>query len=476
MAESSRCAVVWFRRGLRVDDHRALRAAVDSGRPILPLFILDRRMLDDSGIAPARIAFLFEGLRALDARLQELGARLIVREGDPARVLGALASEGRIAEVHHGTETEPWGAHRDGVVADVLRAAGVRVIRHEDHLVRPAGSIRTEAGLPYRVFTPFRRAWSRTPFDVPLDPPASISMAMGFDSLPLPEPVRASGARVPAGEVAGMARWRTFLVDGLSAYDEARDFPARSATSGLSPHLKFGMVSPRRLVREALSCSADAASGGASGAATFVSELCWRDFYHHVLAAFPQVAEGCFRPEFDALPWENDETLWRAWEAGSTGYPIVDAAMRELAATGSMHNRARMIVASFLSKDLLVDWRHGERHFMAHLIDGDLAANNGGWQWAAGTGTDAQPWFRIFNPVAQGERFDPDGSYVRGWVPELGKVPSKRVHCPWLLSAAEQSWIGLRLGIDYPAPVVNHARQRERALALYRSVASGGAA
>jgi deoxyribodipyrimidine photo-lyase len=280
--------------------------------------------------------------------------------------------------------------------------------------------------------------------------PLPAAASLGVDTaVPLP----------PAGEAAARARLREFAQRRLTGYAEHRDFPGRAGTSGLSPYLKLGAVSIREVYA--------ATTGRSTSARTFTSELAWRDFYQQLLFHHPNLERQAFRPEMRGLAWENDRRLFRAWQDGETGYPIVDAAMRQLRATGWMHNRARMIVASFLTKDLLIDWRWGERHFMRELIDGDLAANNGGWQWAASTGTDAQPWFRIFNPTLQGERFDPDGDYVRHWVPELAEVPARWIHCPWQLPAAEAGKIGVAPGRSYPERIVRHEDRRPMALAMY---------
>jgi deoxyribodipyrimidine photo-lyase len=328
-----------------------------------------------------------------------------------------------------------------------------------------------KAGEPFVVYTPFRRACEAielsrplpavtrlTAHDLPQRPLATLAR-LGFE-----EP---AAERWPGGATAARRRLARFIAHGLERYAAARDFPAVPAISRLSADLRFGTLSPRTVAWAALETAGGRRSLRPS-VEKFVSELRWRDFYAHVLWHFPHCETGAFRREYDDLRWEGERAHVERWQQGHTGYPIVDAGMRELLATGFMHNRVRMIVASFLTKDLLLDWRLGERHFMRHLVDGDLASNNGGWQWAAGTGTDAQPYFRIFNPVLQGRRFDPEGAYVKRWVPELAQVPAGHLHAPWEAPPLELAAAGVTLGKDYPAPIVDHAVQRERALDMYK--------
>jgi deoxyribodipyrimidine photo-lyase len=337
--------------------------------------------------------------------------------------------------------------------------------------------VATKEGKPFVVYTAFRRACEALPLSEPLprvrrlaahDLPRSTLASLGelgFSTTQTPW---------PGGTKAAKQRLRRFLSRGLARYEDGRDHPADPATARLSADLKFGTLSPRTVTSAVIAAARE--DGRLRPAAEkFVSELRWRDFYAHVLWHFPHVEHGAFRPEYDALAWGGTQAWFQAWCAGRTGYPIVDAGMRELAVTGFMHNRVRMIVASFLTKDLLLDWRRGERWFMNHLVDGDLASNNGGWQWAAGTGTDAAPYFRIFNPVSQGMRFDPDGAYVRQWVPELSRLADESVHRPWETPPLILAEAGLTLGEDYPERVVDHAEQRERALAMYAEVKSAAA-
>jgi deoxyribodipyrimidine photo-lyase len=367
-------------------------------------------------------------------------------------------------------------------VETALRQGGVGVQRFHDRLLVPPGFALTREGKPYTVYTPFRRACERLPrgdafarverfaaHELPSPPLASLP-ALGFAE---PEVTP-----WPGGETHAHRRLRRFVGGtggepgaGLARYATDRDFPARPGTSRLSADLKFGTIGIRRVAHTVL----DAANDDprlAPQADRYLEELRWRDFFTHVLFHFPEVETRAFRAGMDALSWTGSDLEFDAWCAGRTGYPIVDAGMRELAATGFMHNRVRMIVASFLTKDLLIDWRRGERWFMTHLVDGDLASNNGGWQWTAGTGTDAAPWFRILNPVLQGERFDPDGTYVRRWCPELARVPDAHLQRPWEAPEAALAAAGVTLGETYPAPIVDHADRRERALEMYSAATS----
>jgi deoxyribodipyrimidine photo-lyase len=350
-------------------------------------------------------------------------------------------------------------------VSEALAAAGIRAQAWKDQVLFEESEILTGQRRPFTVFTPYARVWRARKPAATTGMPRLPPLPEGFDPATVPLPAAdalgftSDTTLPPPGEKAAHTRLRDFVRNDLAGYAERRDFPGQAGTSGLSPYLRFGAVSIRTVHAATAGC------GG--GAKVFTTELAWRDFYQQILFHHPNAERQAFKPAMRALAWENDRTLFAAWQRGETGYPIVDAAMRQLRATGWMHNRCRMIVASFLTKDLLIDWRWGERHFMRELVDGDLAANNGGWQWAASTGTDAQPWFRIFNPTAQGERFDPEGDYVRHWVPELAGVPTRWIHQPWDLPAAEATRAGVRLGKTYPTRVVLHDERRPRALAMY---------
>jgi len=462
-----RVALHWFRNDLRLADNRALAQACAGADRLAPVFVFDERLLAAASMGAPRLRFLRESLDALAEELARRGSRLFVRRGDPRVCIPALARELRAGLVSWNRDASPYARRRDAAVRSALEAEGVRVVSCKDRSVFEAGELRTREGRPYTVYTPFRRAWRRRyqeegsaePPPLRLPPPPR-GVAAG--ALPTAAALGARGdeRELPkAGEAAARRRLRSFLSRAAGDYAARRDFPALDATSRLSPYLRFGALSVRSCFREAREAAADSAPA-ARGIAKWLDELVWREFYAAILESFPHVLRGAFRPEYDRLRWNDDEAGFRAWCEGRTGFPFVDAAMRQLRDTGWMHNRARMVVASFLAKDLLIDWRRGERFFMQRLVDGDPASNDGGWQWAASTGTDAQPYFRIFNPIAQGERFDPDGAYVRRYVPELRGLRGAAVHRPWDAPRASRR--------DYPPPLVDHAERREQALARYR--------
>nr|WP_309685011.1 deoxyribodipyrimidine photo-lyase [Armatimonas sp.] len=453
-------ALVWFRRTLRLDDNNSLLTALADSASVIPVFVLDPMILSHPDTGARRVAFLYNGLRALDAALRERGSYLVLRHGNPTEELGRLAEESGATALYYSQEYEPAGRARDARVCTALRLESNACL---DHLLSEPESVKTKTGTPYTVFTPYFRVWQEQAFAVPRSTPERIPTPPGIATEPLPT----GSTAFPSGELAALAQLTAFRHTALSHYDTGREFPAEPGTSQLSAYLKFGMLSPRRALE------ATRQQPKSAGRDAWIRQLAWRDFYYQILWHFPHVTTGCFRPPFDTIAWHNDEALFAAWQRGETGYPIVDAGMRQLTQTGWMHNRVRMIVASFLTKDLLCDWRLGESYFMQQLLDGDQAANNGGWQWAAGTGTDAQPYFRIFNPVSQGEKFDPEGVYVKRWCPELKPIPPKWVHKPWELSVNEQAAVHCVLGRDYPTRIVEHSEQRTRALALYKSLNCG---
>jgi deoxyribodipyrimidine photo-lyase len=479
VAQTNRTSLYWFRRSLRLDDNRALLAAVSSSEAVVPVFILDPAILTDASTGAARVRFLLESLTVLDGGLRACGGRLIIRCGQPVAEIERLVAETGASALYFSRDYEPYSRIRDAAVERACADAGIAVFTESDHLLSEPGEIVTQAGTPYTVFTPYRRVWSSLRPDSPLPAPERITVPEAVRSEALPSapgavgPLEIGGQKALArgGETAARAHLDRFLNEALAGYAVERDYPANPGTSQLSAYLKFGVISVRRIADEVRRRRAQ--SEAANGAEIFLSELCWRDFYYQILSNFPQVAEGAFRPAYNTIQWDNNEENFRAWCEGRTGYPFIDAAQRQLNREAWMHNRARMATASFLTKDLNCDWRWGERYFMQNLVDGDLAANNGGWQWAAGTGTDAQPYFRIFNPVTQGEKFDPNGDYVRRYVPELARVPVKFIHRPWELRRAEQEAIGCVIGRDYPRPIVDHAAAREKTLALYRAAAEG---
>ncbi|HEY9497387.1 MAG TPA: deoxyribodipyrimidine photo-lyase [Intrasporangium sp.] len=450
-------SLLWFRRDLRTCDHPALRAAVDAGTSVLPVFVLDPRLLAPDRPRSRR---LVASVRAL---ADSLDGRLVVRTGDPVEVIPGLAREVGAERVHVTRETTPFGRRRDAAVASALSTDGRRLITTGTPYAAEPGLVVTQSGEPYRVFTPFARAWRAHGSPPPVPPPRRVTWFDGdVGSVALPGGSAIGAHGDGAGELAARQKWIDFLADGrLGGYDRDRDRPDLDATSRMSIPLKYGEIHPRTLL-------ADVAShpeGGTSGAATFVTELAWREFYADVLWHRPDSAWQDLRPELTDLAYDSapeSDRLVEAWREGRTGYPLVDAGMRQLLAEGWMHNRLRMVTASFLTKDLHVWWPIGARHFLDHLLDGDIASNNHGWQWVAGTGTDAAPYFRVFNPVRQARRFDPAGDYVRRWVPELAHVAGAAVHEPWLHGNGYVN--------GYPRRVVNHDDERREALARYELV------
>ena len=462
--------LVWFRRDLRDFDHAALAGALGAHREVHCAFLFDTEILEAlASRADARVTFIWESVRELDATLAARGGGLHVLHGRAREEIPRLARELGVGAVHANRDYEPAAIARDEEVAARLRAAGIAFQTYKDQVVFERDEVLTQDGRPFSVFTPYRAAWMKALDRCPPAPhgPRVPGARLAPASAPLPPLERLGFVRRPPAVAPGMsggARALAAFRARLRDYAAMRDFPAAEATSGLSVHLRFGTVSIRELVGLAR-------RRRRSGGAAWLSELAWREFFFAVLAARPDVVEHAFRPAYDALPWEDDDAGWQAWCHGRTGYPLVDAAMRELEARGTMHNRLRMLTASFLVKHLGIDWRRGERHFAARLLDYDLAANNGNWQWCASTGCDAQPYFRILNPVLQSRRFDPEGLYMRRWMPELALVAPERLHAPWEMSAAEQRAARCVIGREYPFPIVAHQAARRRALERYRAVA-----
>jgi deoxyribodipyrimidine photo-lyase len=474
----------WFRKDLRLEDNTALAAARDAARGnVVPVYISEPTILARPDMAATRMRFVLDALHDLETAIAERGGRLLIRHGDAATELLRLCRETGADAVAWNDEYEPDLLARDAAVARALESAGIGVRRAHDRFLVAPGAVRNAAGEPFVVYTPFRKA--SEPHPVAAEAPAVTAFAdPGVASRRLATladlGMSTEQQHWPSGAAAARRALDSFLETALFDYVPGRDALAADGTSRLSPHLRFGTISPRQ-VFWAVSTALESAGRGAGAEARksvehYISELRWRDFYGHVLYHFPHVVERSFRPAYDAIRWRDDDDAFDAWCAGRTGYPVVDAAMRQLAETGWMHNRGRMIVASFLTKDLLLDWRRGERWFMNHLVDGDPASNNGGWQWAAGTGTDAQPYFRIFNPVLQGKKFDPEGDYVRRWVPELARAPKGWIHEPWAATPLERAEAGITLGDTYPHPICDHAERREAALRLYAEARDAAAA
>jgi len=490
-------ALVWFRRDLRIDDHPALAAATQAAHEVWCVFVLDRPILDALPRADRRVEFIRDSLVDLNGQLHALGGahgrggvQLIVRHGTASDEIPALARQLQVDAVYTHHDDEPAALARDALVRQRLLDLGVRLLSAKDHVVFERREVMTGGGTPYGVFTPYKNAWLKALRPGTLAPHPST--AHGHALAPLPpgcaspwagghavpelaefgfEPTDLARLALPAGTRGGEALLDDFL-DRIDDYDRLRDFPGKKGPSYLGPHLRFGTLSIRRLAQLAL----DRVQGGSTGAQTWLSELIWRDFYHQVMHHHPHVIGHAFRPDCDDIVWETGpeaDARFAAWCEGRTGYPVVDAGMRQLLRSGYMHNRLRMITASFLVKDLGLDWRRGEAWFALHLNDFDLAANNGGWQWAASTGCDAQPWFRIFNPVTQSERFDPSGHFIRRYVPEIAALPDKLIHAPWKAKPLDLQAADVRLDVNYPRPCVDHEVARQKTLARFGARGTG---
>ncbi|MCB0366812.1 MAG: deoxyribodipyrimidine photo-lyase [Bdellovibrionaceae bacterium] len=462
-------SLVWFRRDLRLQDHRALSEACRQSKQVYVVFVLDTNILNRlSEKQDRRVAFIHEALVDLDKGLMSHGGRLIVLHGNPIELIPQLAQELAVEAVFTNEDYEAYAKTRDHQVAKALHNLGVDWHSFKDHVVFSGSEILKSDGTPYRVFTPYKKAWLRAlkADHVAEAKPnfkrlASMSPAMAKKwSLPgLP----ALGFKaVDSGMEATVKAAKKALADfkkQMKAYADRRDFPAEKGTSQLSVYLRFGLISIRSCVRAARETRS-------KGAQTWLSELIWRDFYQMILDQFPHVESEAFQEKYRNIKWPGKPAHFKAWCKGQTGYPLVDAAMRQLNQAGWMHNRLRMVVASFLVKDLLIDWRKGEEYFATKLLDFDKAANNGGWQWCASTGCDAQPYFRIFNPVSQSKKFDPEGEFIRQWVPELAWFEDKDIHFPSDTPESRRPQ-GFQIGKDYPAPVVDHQNQRYLALRLF---------
>ncbi len=460
----------WFRRDLRVIDNTALFEAAHAAERVVPVFVLEDSFRTGRDVGGIRVSFLLRSLESLAKNLETLGYKLIVRSGRSEQVIPQLAQEAGAEAVFTNSRYEPYSQARDRRVRENLRGIGVDLRICKDAVVWEEKEILTKADQPYTVFTPYSKAWKSKPIPPPIPKlPKAKPSPLDLPSEPLfTDPAElghpTSQELWPAGEKAAREALDRFLTSAALRYAEGRNFPADPpGTSRLSPHLRAGTIGIRTILQRVTALRNEASATQLKSLDTYVSELIWREFYLQILHNFPHVMRGAFRPEYDMLDWSGSDEQFQAWCAGQTGYPIVDAGMRCLNATGWMHNRLRMIVAMFLTKDLLISWQRGEQYFMEQLVDGDMAVNNGGWQWSAGTGTDAAPYFRIFNPVSQGTKFDPDGKFVKQWVPELRDLPADLVHQPWenplLLSRTK-----------YADRIVDHAVQREKCLAMFKKV------
>ncbi len=465
-------SLVWFRRDLRVDDNLAIKRAIESSSQIYFLFVFDRQILDRlSDKSDRRVHFIWHSVRELKELIKKQGGFLNVEYGFATEIVGLIAKKFSVNAVFYGEDYDPFSVRRDKIVRDKLEKLAIDVVSVKDHVLKEKSEVMTAKGLPYTVFTPYKNAWLKKPPCIPrritldehrqklYDPRVNSDMPslkdMGFSEDP-----SCLDGYFP-GE-SGAKKTILNFKDTISSYNLNRNYPALNQTSRISVHLRFGTISVRTLYRLAIKIKSP-------GSEAWLNELIWRDFYFNIVYHFPHVTKNAFKKQYDNLIFPNCSVLFKAWCQGRTGFPIVDAGMRQLNETGYMHNRLRMITASFLVKDLHVDWRWGERYFAEKLIDYDLSANNGGWQWAASTGCDSQPYFRIFNPVLQSKRFDKDGVYIKKFVPELKHVASKYIHAPWLMSSEDQGYSDCKIGYDYPSPVVNHDEARRKALSMYKS-------
>jgi deoxyribodipyrimidine photo-lyase len=469
--------VHWFRRDLRVSDNTGLSEAARRAEHVVPVFIFEDAFRTGPDVGAARLAFLLQSVESLRKNLAELGHTLVIRCGKSEEILPALCKAVGAQAVFANKRYEPYAQRRDERLTSRLNAAGFGFELFKDAVIWEETEILTQAGKPYTVFTPYAKVWKAktVPTAKPKFKPSNLQLStptIPSDVLPAsPDAVGIPLTQTipPAGERAALERLRQFMAGPVYGYGANRNFPAIDGTSELSPHLRAGTIGVRTILAALKQAQTGQVEGGkrkaetGNGGDVFLNELIWREFYLQVLHNFPHVTRGAFRPEYDQLAWSENQEHFAAWCEGRTGYPIVDAAMRCLNATGMMHNRLRMVVAMFLTKDLLIHWQWGERYFMKQLVDGDMAANNGGWQWSAGTGTDAAPYFRIFNPVSQGEKFDAKGEFVRRWIPELKEFPDDLIQQPW-----ENPLLLAR--VKYQPRIVLHEEQRAKCLAMFKAV------
>ena len=450
-----KCALHWFRRDLRLHDNSALRAALAAAETVVPVYILSTWKRHHHWTGPARQEFLCGSLRVLEGNLKRIGGRLIIRQGRADEELEKLLDETGAAAIFFNRDPDPFGRAMEKKIAAMAERRGVEIHALQDAAIHERDEVLTGQGGPFRVFTPYARAWHKLPKLPVHGAPDRMATPAEIRSLPLPTlatwDLQGAAKIIEPGEDAARARLERFLSGPIHCYPELRDIPSANGTSRLSQDLRHGLLSPREV---------HARSVAATHSETYVNELVWREFYFQVLWHRPEVLEADFNPGYEAVRWREPGEAFERWCAGQTGFPLVDAAMRQLAATGFMHNRLRMITAMFLTKDLHIYWQAGESHFMQHLADGEIASNNGGWQWSAGTGADAAPYFRIQNPWTQSARFDPEGAFIKQWVPELRDIEPRRFSRPPEHGAA--------LARGYPAPMVDHARERAITLRMFR--------
>lgn len=463
--------LVWLRRDLRLHDHRPLEEATRFQGQVQHLFVFDTTILNTLPTRDRRVEFIHDSLMELEAELKQYGGTLVVLHGDPVVVVPQFCQQHGITTVYAGRDFEPAAVARDDAVVQQLAQLGIQWHGVEDHTVVPVDAVVQAKQQPYVVFTPYFRKWLSLLDPFLLD--ASVDLnTVQWMAIPGAVPTLAAIGFASAGNQANGLRggtagayvfWKDFL-GRVERYHEARDFPMVKGTSYLSVHFRFGTLSARACVRALRHRMTN------EGVLTWVKELAWRDFYAQLLHHFPHTSTSAFQVRYDKLVWNNAPTLLAAWKAGQTGYPLVDAAQRQLLMTGFMHNRLRMVTASFFTKHLGLDWRLGEAFFAEHLNDYDMASNVGGWQWAASTGSDAQPYFRVFNPTLQSEKFDHEGRFIRRYCPELNNVPATLIHAPWCMTAQEQLEYSCVIGQHYPAPVVDHRTARDEAIARFKQV------
>lgn len=448
---------------MRLTDNSALSLACQQAEQVIPVYVLDENLLAHG--APKRHAFLFDALRQLSSDLQEMGSNLIIRRGKPLQELKTLFNETQAEMIFAEEDSSPYATNRDDAIDRWMPISFTHGV-----CIHPPEAVNKRDSTPYTVFTPFSRTWKSLPLPgKPLPAPHNLGAASRLYSLSIPESEALD--LFPASQAAAQNKLSEFLEGPILAYKSERDRMDLAGTSQISPYLRFGIISARQTVFSVMEKieKIEYAHGNVTESLnSWLNELIWREFYIHILHHFPHVLKEAFREGMRNIIWRHSPSDFEAWKNGLTGYPVVDAGMRQLQQTGWMHNRARMITASFLVKDLLINWQEGETWFMQNLVDGDPASNNGGWQWTAGTGTDAAPYFRIFNPILQGKKFDPHGDYVRCWVPELRNLSTPYIHTPWEMPKDMQSSLGITIGKQYPAPIVEHDSARERTMKAYQ--------
>lgn len=465
MRTATRTVIHWFRRDLRIADNAALHAASQTGLPVIPVYFLSHWRGDHHWTGPKRQHFLCGCLDSLARNLETLQGRLIIRCENPVAGLERLIREHNVAAVHFNNDPDPFGKTMEAGVRELCARLGIECHGHHDVSLHTPDEVLTQSAQPYRVYTPYSKNWLSLAKPAPLPKASPLGTPVGIVSEPLPT-ISHWGWEEPRcqllepGERAARERLKQAISRKVRDYAAKRDFPSLDGTSRISQDLRFGLISIRTVHAEATKAHANADAGGRKGIETFIKELAWREFYFAILHFHPDVLDHEFNPEWRGLPWDEPGADFEAWKQGRTGFPIIDAGMRELLETGHMHNRVRMITAMFLTKDLHIDWKLGESFFMQHLIDGEIASNNGGWQWSAGTGADAAPYFRIQNPWSQTLRYDSEGAYIKRWVPEL-----KNVHPSRFLEAPKD---GRPIAPDYPLPCVNHHEERDRTLAIFK--------